>query len=134
MKSSTHNRRVYFVKAPRLSFKLNWAKDNDIINALNKMLDVLFSNAKSKDYVVHFFNIKANKGIAYKKIYPVFRNKEQFFEYFKIIGDDKKILEEIIPEEYLTVIDNASSDISLKELVNVVRKVKLEEKAEEPDY
>ena len=134
MKSSPYNRRIYFVKAPRLSFKLNWAKDNDIINALNKMLDLSFSKAKSKDFVVHFFNIKANKDTAYKKIYSVFRNKDEFFEYFKIIGKDKIILEEIIPEEYITVIDNASSDINLKELVNVVRKVKLEEKSEEPDY
>jgi hypothetical protein len=134
MKSSPYNRRIYFVKAPRLSFKLHWAKDDDIINALNKLLDLSFSSAKLKDFVVHFFNVRANKDTAYKKIYPVFRNKDGFFEYFKITGKDKIILGEIIPEEYLTVIDNASSDISLKELVNVVRKVKLEEKAEESDY
>ena len=46
MKSFPYNRREHLVKAPRLFFKLNLAKDNDIINALNKKLDLSFLNSK----------------------------------------------------------------------------------------
>ena len=105
MKSFPYYRRVYFVNAPKLSFKLNWAKDNDIVNALNKMLDLSFSNAKSKDFALHFFNIRVNKDTTYKKIYSVFSNKDEFFKYFNITGKDKLILDEIIPEEYLTNVE-----------------------------
>ena len=99
MKSNSSKKRIYFVKAPRLS-SLNWATDNDIIDALNRMLEKLFSKAKSNDLVIHFFDVKANKDYSLKKIYSVFKNKDEFFNYFKIIGNDKKIIDTIFPEDY----------------------------------
>ena len=127
MKSNSSKKRIYFVKAPRLS-SLNWATDNDIIDALNRMLEKLFSKAKSNDLVIHFFDVKANKDYSLKKIYSVFKNKDEFFNYFKIIGNDKKIIDTIFPEDYLTIIDNTSEDISIKNILNVISKVKMEEK------
>ena len=56
MKSNSSKKRIYFVNAPRFSH-LNWATDNDIINALNRMLEKLFLKAKSNDLIIHFFNI-----------------------------------------------------------------------------
>ena len=134
MKTSPSTKRIYFVKAPRLSFNLKWAKDNEIIDALNRILALSFSNAKSKDLVIHFFEKKATRDSSYKKIYSVFNDEDEFFTYFKINGNDKIILKEIIPKDYLTIIDNASSDISLKELINVVRNIKIEEKVEKEDF
>jgi uncharacterized coiled-coil protein SlyX len=127
MKSNSSKKRIYFVKAPRLS-SLNWATDNDIIDALNRMLEKLFSKAKSNDLVIHFFDVKANKEYSLKKIYSVFKNKDEFFNYFKIIGNDKKIIDIIFPEDYLTIINNTSEDISIKNILNVISEVKIEEK------
>lgn len=115
MESNTYSKRIYFVKAPKLS-QLYWAKDKDIINALNKMLQQLFSKAKSKDFIVHCFDAMTNKDKSYKKIDSVFKNKNEFFAFFDINGNDKIILDEIFPEKYLTIIDNTSSDIGPKYL------------------
>jgi hypothetical protein len=113
------SKRIYFVKAPRFS-KLNWAKDNDIVNALNRLLEQLFSKAKSNDLVIHFFDIKANKNDSLKKTYSVFKNKDEFFRYFNIIGNDKIILDTIFPKDNLTIIDNTSEDISIKNLLSEI--------------
>ena len=131
MKFHMSTKRIYFVKAPRLSSHLSWAKDNEIVNALNRMLEMSFSKAKAKDYAIHFFDKKANENSSFKKIISVFENKDEFFEYFDIKGKDKKILDEIFPEKYLTIIDNASSDISLKNLINVIGNIKVEEDIDE---
>ena len=87
----------YFAGNPKLSH-LNWAIDNDIINALNRLLEQLFS--KSNDLVIHFFDIKMIK----------------------------KIIDTIFPEDYLTTTDNTSEDISIKNLLNVISSLKIEEK------
>ena len=93
------------------------------------MLEISFSKAKSEeDFIIHFFDKKANKRTSHKKIYIVFKNKYEFFNYFKITGNDKKILNEIFPEEYLTFFDNNSSlDISIINLINVVENIKIKE-------
>ncbi len=81
------------------------------------MLEQLFSKAKSKDLVIHFFDSKANKNNSCKKLYSIFKNKDEFFGYFNIIGKDKIILDAIFTEKYLTTIDNTSTDINLKNLI-----------------
>ena len=78
------------------------------------MLEQLFSKAKSKDLVIHFFDSKANKNNSCKKLYSIFKNKDEFFGYFNIIGKDKIILDAIFPEKYLTIIDNTRLILILK--------------------
>ena len=119
----------FFVKVPRTSSNLNWAEDEEIIDALNRILKLLFIKAKSNDSVIHFFDSKERKDISDKKIYSVFNNKDEFFTYLYITGNDKKIFGEIIPEEYPTIIDNASLDISIKNILDVVGKLKKDEKS-----
>ena len=46
--------RIYFVNAPRFPYNLEWVKDKEIIDALNRILELLFSTAKNKDFVIHF--------------------------------------------------------------------------------
>ena len=121
-------KRIYFVKVPPNFPHLNCAKDTDIIDALNRMLELLFSKAKSNDLVIHFFDAKANQDDSLKKKYSVFKNKDEFFRYFNIIGKDKIIIDKIFPEDYLTIIDNTSEDISIKSLLNVVSEIKKNEK------
>ena len=66
--------------------------------------------------------------ILWKKKYSVFKNKDEFFRYFNIIGKDKIIIDKIFPEDYLTIIDNTSEDISIKSLLDVVSEIKKNEK------
>ena len=113
MKYTKYNNRIYLVKAPRPSISLKWAKDKEIIDTLNRLLEISFLKEKSEDFNIHFFDKKASKQTSYKKKYIVFQNKCEFFNYFKITGNDKKILNEIFPEEYLTFFDNSSLDISI---------------------
>ena len=118
-------KRIYFVKVPPNFSHLNCAKDTDIIDALNRMLELLFSKAKSNDLVIHFFDAKANQDDSLKKKYSVFKNKDEFFRYFNIIGKDKIIIDKIFPEDYLTIIDNTSEDMSIKRsLLNVISEIK----------
>jgi len=121
-------KRIYFVKVPPNFSHLNCVKDKDIIDALNRMLELLFSKAKSNDLVIHFFDAKANQDDSLKKKYSVFKNKDEFFRYFNIIGKDKIIIDKIFPEDYLTIIDNTSEDISIKSLLNVISEIKKNEK------
>ena len=45
--------------------------------------------------MIHFFDKKTNKQTSHKKIDIVFKNKYEFFNYFKTTGNDKIILNEI---------------------------------------
>ena len=124
MKYNKYNKKIYFVKAPKPTLDLKFVEDNDIIDALNRILEQTFTMAKSKDFIIHFIDKRANKDKSSKKIYQVFKNKNEFFNYFRISEKDKIILNEIFPEEYLTIIDNSSFDINIKSLINVVANIK----------
>jgi hypothetical protein len=120
MKYNKSTKRIYFVQAPRPTIHLNLFKDGDIIDALNRILELSFSKVKSQDFIIHFIDKRTNKDNSLKKVYLVFKNKNEFFDYFSISEKDKVILNEIFPEEYLTLIDNSSFDINIKSLINVV--------------
>ena len=109
-------KRVYFVKAPRFPYNLEWAKDEEIIDALNRLLEFLFPIAKEKDCIINFFDIRAEKKSQYKRIFNVFKKPEDFFRYFNISHFDRRILIELIPEIYFTQIDNISFEINIKEI------------------
>ena len=91
----------------------------EIINALNRLLDLLFTNAKMRDYIVYFVEPNAEKNILNRRLIGVFNNSNEFFEYFEIDEKDKNILVEIIPSRYFMVIDNFKFDKNIKELINI---------------
>ena len=112
--------KIYFVKAPRFPYNLNKATDQEIIAALNRILELLFLIAKEKDFAIHFVDPKAKKRSHYKRIFKVFNKPDEFFSFFKISEKDKYILAELIPDNYFTQIDNLSFEISIKELMSKI--------------
>ena len=124
MKYNKSTKRIYFIQAPRPTINLYMFKNGDIIDALNRILEVLFSKAKSQDFIIHFIDKRTNKDNSLQKTYQVFKNKNEFFDYFSISEKDKVILNEIFPEKYLTLIDNSSFDINIKSFINVVANIK----------
>ena len=112
--------RIYFVYAPRFPYNLEWAKDKEIIDALNLILELLLSTENDKDFVIHFVDPRAKKNNHYKRIYNVFSKPNEFFRFFNISDIDRKILIELIPENYFTQIDNISFEINLKELMSKI--------------
>ena len=117
IKYQKSNERIYFFKAPRFPYHLQWAEDKEIIDALNRILELLFSTSKEKDFVVHFVDQRAKKNNLYKKVFNVFEKTDDFFRFFNISNIDKNILIELIPENYFTQIDNLSFEINIKELM-----------------
>ena len=116
IKYQKSNERLFFFKAPRFPYNLQWAKDKEIIDALNRILELLFSTSKEKDFVVHFVDQREKKNNLYKKVFNVFEKTDDFFRFFNISNIDKNILIELIPENYFTQIDNLSFEINIKEL------------------
>ena len=86
---------------------------------MNRLLDLLFTNAKMRDYIVHFVEPNAERNILNRRLIGVFNNSNEFFEYFEIDEKDKNILVEIIPSRYFMVIDNFKFYKNIKELINI---------------
>jgi len=122
IKYSRSDKKIFFISAPRTLSTLKWAKEQEIVNALNRLLELLFSHSKQQDYVIHFVEPRVTRNNTLKQIFYVFNNPEQFFEYFKISNDDRKILKEIIPHNYFTIIDNLKFEVNVKELINNIAK------------
>ena len=102
MKYHDSNDRLFFAKVPRFPYNLNWAEEDQIIDALNRLFELIFSFAKEKDNVIHFVDEKAKKNRVYYKIIKVFDEPDDFFRYFDIKRKiDKDILLEIIPHKFL---------------------------------
>ena len=92
----------YFLLNSKISYNLNWAKENQIIDELNRLLELLFLFDKEKDNVIHFVDEKARKNSHYYIIIKVFDKPDDFFRYFDIMKTvDKDVLIEIIPHNYL---------------------------------
>ena len=134
MKYNKSTKRIYFVQAPRPTIHLNMLKDGDIIDALNRILELSFSKVKSQDFIIHFIDKRTNKDNSLKKTYQIFKNKNEFFDYFNISEKDKVILNEIFPEEYLTLIDNSSFYINIRRLINVVANIKKNDNIKEKTF
>ena len=69
MKYNKSTKRIYFIQAPRPTINLYMFKNGDIIDALNRILEVLFSKAKSQDFIIHFIDKRTNKDNSLKKTY-----------------------------------------------------------------
>ena len=116
---------IFFFRAPRFPYNLDWAYDEEIIDSLNGILKLLFSTTKEKDSVFHFVEQKGKKNNNYyKRIFNVFNKPDDFFRFFQISKIDQKILIELIPKNYFTQIDNTAFEINIKDLMNKIAKEK----------
>ena len=98
--------------------KLDIKKAEEIINALNRLLDMLFTKTKMRDYIVHFVEPNAKINFLNRRFIKVFSNPKKFFDYFQIDEKDKRILVEIIPSSYFMEIDNFKFDKFIKKLIH----------------
>jgi len=112
-----NKKRIVFIKAPRFPYNLVWAKDEEIINTLNRLVEFLFTMVKEKDCVIHFVDMRGERKSQYRKIFKVFDKPDDFFRYFNISPFDRSILIELIPETYFTQIDNICFEIKIKALM-----------------
>ena len=98
--------------------KLAIKKAEEIINALNRLLDTLFTKTKMRDYIFHFVEPNAKINFLNRRFIKVFSNPNKFFDYFQIDEKDKRILVEIIPSSYFMEIDNFKFDKFIKKLIH----------------
>ena len=107
---------IYFIKAPE-RYSLKYPK-HLVIKALNNLINIAFYTSKKSDYIIHFVNQKAKNNIKSKGFIKVFENAEKFFNYFNINAIDKEIILNLIPDNYLTEIDNFSFEKKISELLS----------------
>ena len=114
MKYNPNIKKIYFTKAPLIFGLSNY----DIKMAMNKMLEIIFSNVKDNNFVVHFVDREAIKNEAFKKNVEVFHESKDFFNYFNIPKSQENIIKKLIPSYYFTFIDNFSFDLNIEDKVN----------------
>ena len=105
MKYEKDKNTLYFIESPIQG--LYGRKANETINALNEMLGIIFSYSKKSDYTIHFVSKKAEKNKVFKEDIIVFEKYKNFSEFFKLSKNCEKILINLIPEKYFTIIDNS---------------------------
>ena len=69
------------------------------------MLEILFYETKEGDDLVHFVNQYAKFGNRFQQQEKLSKNSKDFFIHFGL-SQYENILNQIIPEEYFTTIDN----------------------------
>ena len=105
MKYEKDKNKLYFIESPIQG--LYGRKANETINALNEILGIIFSYSKKSDYTIHFVSKKAEKNKVFKEDIIVFEKYKNFSEFFKLSKNCEKILINLIPEKYFTIIDNS---------------------------
>ena len=105
MKYEKDKNTLYFIESPIQG--LYGRKENETINALNEILGIIFSYSKKSDYTIHFVSKKAEKNKVFKEDIIVFEKYKNFSEFFKLSKNCEKILINLIPEKYFTIIDNS---------------------------
>ena len=105
MKYEKDKNTLYFIESPIQG--LYGRKANETINALNEILGIIFSYSKKSDYTIHFVSKKAEKNKVFKEDIIVFEKYKNFSEFFKLSKNCEKILINLIPEKYFTIIDNS---------------------------
>ena len=110
--------KINFLYFPLYKYKKIAFMGVDKIKAiLNDLLDKIFVGAKSNDYVVHFVEQRAENTPYYRRNIIVFKNADEFFQYFNIYGIDKDILLHIIPPNYFMEFDNFKFEKSIRNLI-----------------
>lgn len=106
-------RKLYFKKAPNnLSFN---RPESEIVLVLNNLIKTIFFYSKVSDFVIHFAIKEENNK---DNFIIVFQNFSEFFDYFKIKPDERNIILNLIPEQYLTVIDNYSFETKIPDILS----------------
>lgn len=112
------NDKIYFFDSPIITDIFYLDKTRKTIQALNKLLEIIFSSAKEKDFVIHLIDPRAMNNKFFKRNFYVFKNENEFFSFFNIPEDYRNILVQLIPREYFTIIDNVTFEVNIKELMN----------------
>ena len=116
MKYEKDKNTLYFIESPIQG--LYGRKANETINALNEILGIIFSYSKKSDYTIHFVSKKAEKNKVFKEDIIVFEKYKNFSEFFKLSKNCEKILINLIPEKYFTIIDNSDFEKKYLNYVN----------------
>ena len=117
--------KIKFQFFPRNKFKtIEFIKQNKIITILNNLLDKIFIGAKSNDYVVPFVEQRAEDNPYYRRYINVFKNTDDFFQYFNIHGIDRFVLLQIIPPNYFLEIYNFKFDKSIRDIIRNYANIK----------
>ena len=117
--------KIKFQFFPRNKFKtIEFIKQNKIITILNNLLDKIFIGAKSNDYVVPFVEQRAEDNPYYRRYINVFKNTDDFFQYFNIHGIDRFVLLQIIPPNYFMEIYNFKFDKSIRDIIRNYANIK----------
>ena len=116
MKYEKDKNKLYFIESPIQG--LYGRKANETINALNEMLGIIFSYSKKSDYTIHFVSKKAEKNKVFKEDIIVFEKYKNFSEFFKLSKNCEKILINLIPEKYFTIIDNSDFEKKIPYLIS----------------
>ena len=117
--------KIKFFLFPRNKFKtIEFIKQNKIITILNNLLDKIFIGSKSNDYVVHFVEQRAEDNPYYRRYINVFKNTDDFFQYFNIHGIDRFVLLQIIPPNYFLEIYNFKFDKSIRDIIRNYANIK----------
>ena len=117
--------KIKFFLFPRNKFKtIEFIKQNKIITILNNLLDKIFIGAKSNDYIVHFVEQRAEYNPYYRRYINVFKNTDDFFQYFNIHGIDRFVLLQIIPPNYFLEIYNFKFDKSIRDIIRNYANIK----------
>ena len=117
--------KIKFQFFPRNKFKtIEFIKQNKIITILNNLLDKIFIESKSNDYVVHFVEQRAEYNPHYRRYINAFKNTDDFFQYFNIHGIDRFVLLQIIPPNYFLEIYNFKFDKSIRDIIRNYANIK----------
>lgn len=116
MKYEKDKNKLYFIESPIQG--LYGRKANETINALNEILGIIFSYSKKSDYTIHFVSKKAEKNKVFKEDIIVFEKYKNFSEFFKLSKNCEKILINLIPEKYFTIIDNSDFEKKIPYLIS----------------
>ena len=120
MKYEKDKNKLYFIESPIQG--LYGRKANETINALNEILGIIFSYSKKSDYTIHFVSKKAEKNKVFKEDIIVFEKYKNFSEFFKLSKNCEKILINLIPEKYFTIIDNSDLEKKIPYLISKLYK------------
>ena len=113
MEYNERSNRLYFIDIPKI---LSGKNREFRINALNKILNIIFNKTKHADYSLHFVSKNVMENNALRKDIIVFKKCDDFFQYFEITKY-KDILIKIIPENYFTSIDNIRFEEKIPDLL-----------------
>ena len=114
MNFNKETNKLSFQRVPDI---LNKENSQNLLKALNKILEIIFTKTKEIDYSLHFVSKDAMKFKSYKQEIVVFNNYEEFCQYFGI-SQYKDIIIKIIPEYYLTTINNSNFESKISYLLS----------------